>query len=259
MDRLGVRCRRMSRSRRGPKTMIGLLVAVVLIFTAAVAGCGGSSTSATGAPSKDSATPSKPMSASTLPTEAQLQSALLQATDLGSSFSLSTAAGGTGTSSAVGCEPLASMLNASAGAQERTAEVEFSGGSTGPFVGETLTAEGQAALSKDYEATQVALSQCRTLSFVSGGTTLTFSLTPIHFGGSDSTAVRMDGTYQGVEVNGYLAIEKINSTALSFYFFQVGSGSSQSASLFDARAVAKAQRVLGGDSAASPVSEGGKS
>ncbi|MDJ0347095.1 hypothetical protein QMK19_36975 [Streptomyces sp. H10-C2] len=83
------------------------------------------------------------------------------------------------------------------------------------------------------------------MTFASDNTTLVFTLSPIRFGGPGATAARLDSTYQGVQVNGYLAVEKLGPVVMVYFFYQVGSGSSQLASQYYRQAVTKAQRVLG--------------
>ncbi|WP_307072093.1 hypothetical protein [Streptomyces canus] len=84
-------------------------------------------------------------------------------------------------------------------------------------VSDALTAEPTGALAADYAKAKQALESCDSISLVSTVQTIKFSLTPIHFGSSDSSAVRMDATHQGVLVNGCIAIERLGkNVALSY-------------------------------------------
>ncbi|WP_157537215.1 hypothetical protein [Kitasatospora azatica] len=193
---------------------------------------------------------SAPATASTaLLTAAQLQAALLTAGELGPAFAASSSASdttGTGGSSVTGCEPLASMLNGTASTtQQVQQDVLLTAGSTGPFVQESLLTETPAALTTDYAQARAALTSCHTLTFPTGAEPLTFTLSPINFGGPGSAAARMDATYRGVQVNGYLAIDRLGPVALTYAYFQIGSGSSQLASAYYTQAVNKIHQALG--------------
>ncbi|GAA3882707.1 hypothetical protein GCM10023084_39520 [Streptomyces lacrimifluminis] len=146
-----------------------------------------------------------------------------------------------------GCQPLARWLNGDGGTSSGTpqAVVTFRSRNGLVAVYEALTAEPPGALDADYAQAEQALESCDSISLESTEQTITLSLTPIHFGGPDSTAVRMDARHQGVLVNGYIAIERLGeSVALVYAFFQVGNGSSQLASLFYGRAADKARTIL---------------
>jgi hypothetical protein len=151
---------------------------------------------------------------------------------------------GTDATTASGCEPLADMLNASSGNTGTQVEADFSAGDQGPYLEETLTtAADQVALADSYEQVRAAMAQCSSLTFHSeGGAVLTFDASPMTFGGPGSAALRLDGTYQGVQVNGYLAVERIGPVLLTYVYFQIGSGSSQLAVAYYAQAAAKVRQ-----------------
>jgi hypothetical protein len=226
---------------------------LALALAAGAAACSGGGSHGTGG-----ATPTTSATATGaegLPSAADLKSALLTSHDIGlpsvppSPSSGTTAATGTGGYGITGCAPLAALLTeplpstTSAGQVEQ--DVVFSGGGAGPFVAEALTAEAPDRLAADYAKADKALAACRSVTFTSGTTRLTFELTPIMFGGPGSSGARMDSTYEGVQVNGYLAFQRIGPVIMAYYFFQVGGGSSQLAAAYYRQAADKADRVLG--------------
>lgn len=189
-----------------------------------------------------------PPTGGALPDPAKLRAALLTSHDIG----LPPAPPSTGSANGgeiTGCKPLADILNTPPPAPPPTGQneqsVAFAGGSTGLAVGETLTTEGSARLAADYAKVAKALTACRSLTFSGDGTRLTFDVTPIKFGGADSAGARMDATYRGVQVNGYLAIQRIGPVIMGYYFFQVGGGSSQLASAYYRQAANKVAHTLG--------------
>ena len=230
-----------------PRRIIVFAALLTVALLVGLVGCGGASPSA-GAPSPSHpasvATSNAPSPTPTLPTSAQLKAALLTAADLGPSFASSTSTDTSGTTVS-GCPALATLLNGSTSAGQTSQEADYSAGDTGPFVGESLMTEPAAALDADYAQTKAALTSCTALSITSGSVTLDFTLTPIHFGDPGSAAVRMDATVQGVQVNGYIAIQHLGSVVLTFYYFQLASGSSQTAYQYYTQAVSKARSVLG--------------
>ena len=90
----------------------------------------------------------------------------------------------------------------------------------------------------------MAMKSCKHMEIDSNGETFTLTLSPIAFGGPKSAAVRMDGTLQGVQIDAYLAIDRVGPAELAYFFLQVGSGSSQVASFYFRLADAKAQQQL---------------
>ncbi|WP_406182329.1 hypothetical protein [Streptomyces canus] len=191
--------------------------------------------------------------AADLPATGQLSSALLNADELGPAFtqmatpSPSPSRPENGKDSRFkGCQPLARLLNAD---DEHTtypgATATFASRNGLTTVFEALTAEPPDVLDAEYGQAKQALEACDSIVLVTAGQTIKFSLTPIRFGGPDSSAVRMDARHQGVLINGYIAIEQVSqSVALTFSFFQVGGGSSQLASAFYQRAADKARTAL---------------
>lgn len=233
---------------------VNAVIAATAIAASGVAGCTGSPPPAhtahsAGLPSSRSAGPRTvltPTPKPSLSAEARLRSALLQASDLGPSFSEVTSAGGAPASVKVtGCSSLATSINSSPGAQRsRQQSASFSGGSFGPFVEESLTALSAAEMGADYAAMRADIASCHFLGFVGYGQTMMFKLTPVSFGPPGSSAVRMDADFQGVLVDGYLAIDRIGNVALVYIFYQFESHSPQPANTFCIRAVGKARRVL---------------
>jgi hypothetical protein len=197
-----------------------------------------------------------PAPSATLPNSAQLKSALLNAADLGPGFTASTDTSSSDNSTVTGCSTVGSKLNAPSASHQVQQTAHFTAGGLGPFVGESLTTEDQAALAEDYARDRAAFAACRSLTFKSGATTLTFDLSPIRFGGPGSIAARMDATFQGVQLNGYLAIEWLGTVVLGYYFFHVQSGSSQLAFLYYTQAVSKVQRVLDGAASSTTSTSG---
>ncbi|MFD0331010.1 hypothetical protein ACFQZC_29625 [Streptacidiphilus monticola] len=63
----------------------------------------------------------------------------------------------------------------------------------------------------------------------------------------------MDGSYQGVAINGYVALTKLQNAAMLFTFIQVGSTSSQQANAFYQQAVTKADQTLNGSGSSTPA------
>lgn len=221
--------------RRWP-VRAGLLA--VLGLLAAVPTGGGAATASLSTPSSDAG----------MPTAAQMQAALLTAADVGPPFTPVPSTGGTSATTVSGCEPLADMLNAPPGTAGTQVEAEFTASDQGPYLGETLaTAADQAALADGYEHLRSAMEQCRSPAFHSeGAAVLTFDASPMDFGGPGSAALRLDGSYQGIQINGYLAVERIGPVILGYVYVQVGSGSSQLAVAYYAQAAAKARQLSAG-------------
>jgi len=235
-----------------PRRIVALVALLTAGLLVGLAGCGSAG------PSAGASTPSSnPASAATsnassptptLPTSAQLKAALLTAAELGPGFAASTSSSSstqTGGTTISGCPALAALINGSPSAGQTSQEAEFTADDTGPYVGESLMTEPAAALDTDYAKTKAALTSCTSLSITSGGVAADFTLTPIQFGDPGAAAVRMDATIQGVQVNGYLALQRLGSVALTFYYFQLASGSSQTAYQYYTQAVTKARSVLG--------------
>ncbi|WP_328876364.1 hypothetical protein OHT76_43535 [Streptomyces sp. NBC_00287] len=157
-----------------------------------------------------------------LPDPDQLQSALLKADELGPAFIQRPTASPSPSRPEnrekdprfEGCKPLAQLLN---GEEEKgdsysehpQAVAAFASRDGQASVFEALTAGPPSALDAAYAQAKHALESCDAISLVSAGQTIKFSLTPIRFGGPDSSAVRMDARHHGVLVNGYIAIEQL--------------------------------------------------
>ena len=186
----------------------------------------------------------------TLPTAAELQAALLSQSDLGAPYSAQQSSGasesGSSDQSVSGCPGLSRELNSGSSSQTGLVSdaADFTAGQTGPFVIEQLLTGPPAQFASDYNQSVSDLKSCRNLTLTSGGTKLDFTLTPINFV-SGATAARMDATYEGVQVNGYIAVQRVGSAGLVFLFFQIGSGSSQEAYTIYTQALKKAQSHLG--------------
>ncbi|MFD0349821.1 hypothetical protein ACFQ0M_34940 [Kitasatospora aburaviensis] len=182
-----------------------------------------------------------------------MKTALLTAAELGPEFTEVPPSTGSapseGASPVSGCDALRALLNRQAAEptpQQPHQEAEFEGSGGNPMVTESLTAEDSAKLTGDFATVTEAFANCHSLTFDDGtGTAVTFTVTPITLGERhDAPAVRLDGILSGVQLNGYIGIERFGPTALSYGFFQRDSGSSQLASLYYRAAVAKAERTL---------------
>jgi len=235
-------------------TRLAAITAVAAILGPAATGCGTSSQSST---ATTSSSPPAPATSSALPSAAQLESALLTPGDLGTGFTTEPPTAGSGSSgntTTSGCQGIENLVNGTPGAQQTEQESDLTGGQTGPFVEEVLLTEPTHTLAQDYARDQAAMTSCTALTFSEGATTLSLTLSPIHFGGPGTTSVRMDGTLDGIQVNGYIAIDRLGSVELGFIYFQLESGSSQLASYYFTLAVAKAHSALGSLAGPTPTS-----
>lgn len=236
--------------RAGWMAAVGLGTAAALL----VAGC------AEGAPAlRDAAPAASPSAApartSGLPSTAQLQAALLAPTDMGSAFtrqptespsagSGSSGSGSSGTTTVTGCPQLQFLTGVGASTSPTSQGVTYQAGDYGPTVSESLITAPTADLEHTYSDDVSAMKSCKHMEINSNGETFTLTLSPIAFGGPKSAAVRMDGTLQGVQIDAYLAIDRVGPAELAYFFLQVGSGSSQVASFYFRLADAKAQQQL---------------
>ena len=218
-------------------------VFVLLTIGIAVAGCGPAAHVAESPATTATASPS-PTPTVTVPTESQLKSGLLTAAEIGAPYKAETASG-TSNARIGGCEALANLMNdTSTNPGEVTATADFTAGESGPFVTQALTAEPVSSFERSLKTVTDALASCAHLTVSEDGTSLSFELTPIHFA-EGATAKRIDGTYQGIPLNGYLAVERISrNVAMVFFYFQIGSGSSQDAYRVYTLAADKAMRVF---------------
>lgn len=255
-----------SRSRPTRVRICGLALAVSTVV-AALAGCSASSQGTLGL--GDAAAAATPSPSQSLPGADSLQAALLSPDDLGANFSIepsdssspsvNTGKGSGSGKSATGCEQLSNLINGSpqngtpapsssppGASQGSEAQVLLNGGQVGPFVGEFLTARPQSVLDTSYPQVKNALASCKNLNLSTGGTTVDFRLSPVDFGSPGSVARRMDGTVQGVTVNGYFVVDRLDSNvAMIYLYIQVSNTSSESAYAYYQIAVSKAQDVLG--------------
>ncbi|MFF1903513.1 hypothetical protein [Kitasatospora sp. NPDC058218] len=244
-----------------PRPLLALTAAaVVTVVTLGTAGIA-TGTAAPAAVSLRAAAP-----ADQLPTADQLKAALLSNTELGPNFTevpvgQSSASTG-GASPVAGCDALRALLNgneAGPSSQLPHQEVEFDGPDGNPMVTESLTAEDAAQLTSDFTVVTDAFADCHSLTFNDGtDASVTFTVTPVTLGDrQEAPAVRLDGTIAGVPLNGYIAVERFGTVAMSYGFFQRDGASSQLASLYYRAAVAKAERTLGapaGTATAPPAS-----
>ncbi|WP_406206065.1 hypothetical protein OH807_32065 [Kitasatospora sp. NBC_01560] len=195
----------------------------------------------------------QPVPAEQLPTADQLKAALLTAAELGPDFTEVPAdaspSPSDGASPVAGCDALRALLNrqSTAASQSPHQEAEFDGPGGNPMVTESLTAEDPAKLTADFATVTDAFTDCHSLTFTDGtGSAVTFTVTPVALGDRhDAPAVRLDGNLAGVQLNGYLAVERFGPTAMAYGFFQRDSDSSQLASVYYRAAVAKAEHTLG--------------
>jgi hypothetical protein len=226
------------------------LICIVCLVCACNPGTGSSPETRNGA-SAQAAASSAP--AAGLPSTGQLSSVLLNADELGPAFTQEPTASPSPSrpedgkeSRFEGCQPLARLLNADDEHPNYPgATATFASRNGLATVFEALTAQPPDVLDAEYGQAKHALEACDSIVLTTAGQTIKFSLTPIRFGGPDSSAVRMDAQLRGVLINGYIAIEQLSkSIALTFSFFQVGGGSSQLASAFYQRAADKARTAL---------------
>jgi hypothetical protein len=231
------------RARRGGWTcVVGLGTAAALL----AAGC------AAAEPTARDATPAAstaPAQASGLPSAAQLQAALLAPADMGSAFTRqpTESPSGSGSSSSTtvaGCPQLQFLVSVGAALSPADQGVTYQAGEVGPTIAESLITAPSADLAHAYADDVAAMRSCKHLEVDADGTALPLTLSPITFGSPQSAAVRMDGTLQGVQINAYLALDRIGPTELAYFFLQVGSGSSQVAAYYFRVADAKAEQQL---------------
>jgi hypothetical protein len=136
------------------------------------------------------------------------------------------------------------MNNTSSTPGEVEASASFTSGTTGPFVEQDLCVAPVSAFEPVFTKISGDLASCKQLTITSDGETLRFDLTPFNFA-AGGTAARLDGTYQGEQLNGYLAVQKVSqNVAMLFFYFQIGSGSSQEAFQIYTVAIDKAKRAF---------------
>lgn len=115
------------------------------------------------------------------------------------------------------------------------------------IVQEKLIAGQPEAVAAGHAMMREALTSCPTLSFpaADGAPPLTLNLSPVAFGGPEAVAMRMEGTYSDVPINGYLVLEPLGAVEVLYVCFQVGEDSTQAAAAIYAIAVDKVHRVIG--------------
>jgi len=172
----------------------------------------------------------------------------LTAAEVGPPYTLepsSAASSNSDQMTASGCPGLSREINAGPESGITHAEADFTAGQSGPFFSEVLLTEPPSQLDSDYSQSVKDLASCSNLTLNSAGTSIAFTLTPLNFA-PGATGARLDGSLQGVQLNGYLAIQRIGQAALLFVYFQIGSGSSQDAYALYTQAAAKAKSALTG-------------
>lgn len=211
---------RPSRRRRGRGVAVGVAAFALVL------GAGAGTAGAEDVPSSDT-----------------LEQALLEPQDLGPEFARGVNTSPDDSADPVGCPALQNLQRAPSPAGQWP-EVRLT--TDFVFVQEQLIAGTPQALGTTHARVRDALATCTSLSFPMPDTDpLTVAVTPIRFGGPESAAVRMDGEYMGVPINGYLALEQLGSVELVYVFFQVLDDSSQPAAYAYSLAVDKIHRVVG--------------
>ncbi|WTW98577.1 hypothetical protein OG216_36890 [Streptomycetaceae bacterium NBC_01309] len=182
-----------------------------------------------------------------VPTPETLSLALLEPADIGPAVSEDAETTPDDASAdPAGCPALDSLRNGpSADEPDPWPEVQLIADAV--VIQEKLIAGPPETIAASHAALREALSTCTSLTFPAndGSAPLTVDLSPITFGGPDSIAVRLDGTYEGIPVNGYLALEPLGAVELVYMFVQAGDDSSQLASAIYAIAVDKVHQVVG--------------
>jgi hypothetical protein len=180
-----------------------------------------------------------------MPSKSEMRAALLTAAEVGHPFQQQKTSSGND-NTPTGCKPLDQLSNGPD--TNNDAEADFAAGQTGPFVFELIGAEQASQLDSDFAKLQQAASSCTKLSVKVGrGQKLVLRMTPFSFGskGDESFGRRLDGSLQGIQVNGYLDAERITSTAAMLYLYlQFNESGSQLAYAIATKARAKAARVL---------------
>ncbi|MEV8094543.1 hypothetical protein [Kitasatospora sp. NPDC085879] len=236
---------RQYRSRSRPVRARLLTAPLLALALAGTAACGGSASgtppSAPAPASSGSSAPAAP-----LPSSEDLRNALLTVEDLGPAFAETLPADGAEDTGTTGCPLLSAILNGQGEAKPGAVreQTEFTTVESSPYLGESLLTEEQEALTADHAKVAEALRSCEALTFTGDSTAVTFTLTPIHFGGLATTAARLDGILDGILFNGYLAVERIGPAVLTFWYFQAGGASAQLADEVYRAAADKALQVL---------------
>ncbi|MEU1282654.1 hypothetical protein [Kitasatospora sp. NPDC005856] len=219
--------------------------ALTAAAVAAAVALGPSALSASAAPAQD---------AQPLPSADQLKSALLTAADLGPGYTeipvTQSPSPGENPTPVTGCAALNALINMRAtqtGTDVAHAAVELDGPDGNPMTTQVLAAEAPDRLTADFNTVADALKTCHSITF-NGGTEdeVTFTVTPVTLGDrKEAPAVHLDGSLAGVQLNGYVGIERFGTVAMAFGFFERQGTSEQAASMQYRTAVAKVERTLG--------------
>jgi hypothetical protein len=181
----------------------------------------------------------------------ELSAALLSPGDMGSNFSVlpipagSSAAQSARAATVTGCPQLGILENVGATLAQDDRGAAYRAADGMPVVGESLRTAAGADLAAAYAEDRAALATCRNLNITVRGTDFAVRLTPVELGRVQSaTAVRLDGMLEGVQVDGYLALDDLGPAELAYLFLQVGTGSPQPAAYYFEQADGKARRYL---------------
>jgi hypothetical protein len=193
-----------------------------------------------------------PVAGTEEPSVAELQAALLSQQDLGPSYTLVPSGGasqgsaspGSGSTTVTGCPQLSSLLNATTSNSQTVASETFQVGQLGPFLSEALLTAPAATLNANYARDKAALTSCKTMTINAGGVPLKLTLTPTDLGVAGSTAVRLDGSSDGVQINGDLGIDHVGQVEMGFVYLQLDSTSQQGAMALFKQADAKVRHAF---------------
>jgi hypothetical protein len=183
----------------------------------------------------------------------ELSAALLSPADMGSNFSAlpkqapagSGTAPGSGPTSVTGCPQLGILGGVGVTTAPDDQGVAYQAADETPLVGESLRTAPAAVLAADYAEDRAALATCRQLHITVQGTGLDVTLTHVGLGRVKSAAaVRLDGMLEGVQIDGYLALDDVGPAELAFLFLQIGTASPQPAVYYFEHADAKARHYL---------------
>lgn len=190
-----------------------------------------------------------------LPSADQLKSALLTPAELGPDWTeipvtQSPSPGASPSSPVSGCAALNALVNmyvTQPGAPIPRAETELDGPNGNPMVTQALAAEAPDQLTRDFNSATDALKTCHSITFNAGtGDTVTFTVTPVTLGDrKDAPAVHLDGTLAGVQLDGYVGIERFGTVSMVYGYFERQGRDEQAASMQYRTAVAKVERTLG--------------
>ena len=86
-----------------------------------------------------------------------------------------------------------------------------------------------------------------------GGAPLKLSMTPTDLGVAGSTAVRLTGSFEGVQISGDLAVDQVGQVELGYLFLQIDDASQQQAVAVFKQADAKVHQAFGTAASGSSV------